>query len=554
MAEQYVIGIDFGSDSVRAIVVDAISGRGISEAHAAYRRWGDGRFQHPEKQVFRQHPLDYIESFTEAVNHALDEAGAAARRKVVGIACATTGSTPCPVNRTGIPLALLEGFENNENAMFHMWKDHSSIAEAEEINRVFSNWKGQDYTRYQGAYSSEWYWAKILRVAREDKIIRECAFSWVEHSDWMPALLTGRSEPSSIYRSACAAGHKALWHSAWGGLPSYACLSSLDEHLAWVARTFSPPQPADCKVGTLTPEWAEKLGLPTSVVVGGASFDAHAGGVGAGITRGTMVSAVGTSCVDLLVEQAENLHGKTLTHTCGMAENSIIPGLIGIESGQAAFGDVYAWFANLLLWPVEQILASAGDVKEQQRDIIVAMLREKTLPNLEKQAGKLQTPDQLVSIDWLNGRRYPNGNEAVTGAITGLTLGTSAPEIYRSLALATVFGTRRIFDSLRAGGVAINQVVTVGGIARRSPFIMQMMADALNCPIGVCSSKEAVARGAAIYAASAAGLYPDIPTAQQHLCEDLQMTYTPTGVKSIEYEKKYREYCAVGNYLETMQA
>lgn len=552
MNQSYVIGADFGTESVRAIVVDAASGACVGETQAEYRRWASGKYQRPSAQVFRQHPLDYVESFTEATCAALDEAGPAVRERIIGIACAATGSTPCPVNRTGLPLALLDEFADNENAMFHLWKDHSAIAEAEELNQAFSNWDGTDYTQYQGVYSSEWFWAKILHTVRIDERVRRAACSWVEHSDWMPSLLTGRTAPGALYRSACAAGHKALWHSSWNGLPDKALLAKLDMHLACVAETFVQPNSADTRVGTLTPYWAQTLGLSQTVVVGGSSFDAHAGGVGAGIRQGTMVSAIGTSCVNLLVEKASSLTPGALIHVCGSAENSIIPGLIGIESGQAAFGDVYEWFTKLLLWPVENVLALAEGGKEQYQHTMIQLLRKKTLPWLEKEAANLKTTDTLLSIDWLNGRRYPNPNEEARGAISGLTLGTTAPEIFRSLVLATVFGMRRIFESLRTGGINIDQIITVGGIARKSPYVMQTMADALNCPIGVSSSTQAVARGAAIYAATAAGVYPDIPTAQQHLCESIQTTYSPIAANTSQYDPIYLQYRQLGDFLEQL--
>lgn len=551
MSLNYVIGVDFGSDSVRAIVTDAAGGASAGEGQAEYPRWAAGEYQRPNAQVFRQHPLDYVESFTKAVSAALDNAGVAARVRVVGIACAATGSTPCPVDRTGTPLALLDAFTNNENAMFHLWKDHSAIAEAKELNLALAAREGVDYTRYQGAYSSEWFWAKILRSVRLDERVRMAASSWIEHSDWMPALLTGRIAPGILYRNACAAGHKALWHSAWNGLPDPARLAGLDGYLACVADTFLPPGPADTRVGILTPYWAEKLNLPRTVIVGGSSLDSHAGGVGAGIGSGVMVSSLGTSSVNLLVGEAASLKPEKLTHVCGTAENSIIPGLTGIESGQAAFGDVYGWFAGLLLWPLENLPTAAAF--EKQRAAMAGSLKEDILPLLAEQASKLEVPDRLRCVDWLNGRRYPNPEEDACGAVTGLTLGTTAPEIFRSLALATVFGQRRIFEGLRAGGVDINQVIAVGGIARKSPYIMQMMADALRCPIGVCSSRQPVARGAAIYAASAAGVYPDIPTAQKSMCEGLQTTYSPISDNAAQYDRMYSDYRRLGEFMELIR-
>lgn len=540
---QYVIGVDFGTDSARALVIDGHSGVVAGEAQQVYRRWTEGKYQDPDKSMYRQHPLDYIEALESAVCRALDAAGENVRKNVVGISVDTTGSTPCPVNREGVPLALLDEFSENVNAMFHLWKDHTAVAEAVEISKAFSDYNGTDYTRYQGTYSSEWYWAKILHTSRTDRDVREAAWSWVEHCDWITGLLTGNLVPEKMYRCSCAAGHKALWHSAWGGLPSVDCLSGIDPYLGRVAETFGTNvRPADHPAGRITPEWAKRLGVPEGTTVGGTSLDAHAGAVGAGIKKNVLVTNVGTSTVDMLIEHAGVLEGKNLKHACGMAENSIVPGYVGIEAGQAAFGDIFAWFRKLLMWPVSNM----GLVDEKTARAI----GDRLIEALTEEARLLDDESALTALDWFNGRRYPNTNEFVTAAITGLTLGTTAPQIFKALANAAVFGLKRIVDSFRNEGLRIDEVIAVGGIAQKSPYIMQMTADVLGCRVNVSATTQACARGAAIYAAVSAGLYDTIEEAQEHLCEGYTRSYDPDPVKKDAYEKLYAKYCALAEFVE----
>ena len=343
MAESYVIGVDFGSDSVRALVVNTETGENIGQGVAYYPRWKAGLYQHPELSIFRQHPLDYLESLEQCIKGALTDFTEEQKNHIIGIGVDTTGSTPVPVDRNGTPLALLHEFSENENAMFFLWKDHAAAAEADEINNLFRNNSENDYTKYQGDYSAEWYWAKILYAVRHDPSIREAAYTWEEHCDWITGVLCGETRPDKIYHSACAAGHKALWHSEWNGLPAAPVLEKLDPYLVLVRERYgNAPQPSTVKVGTLSKEWAEKLGLSEKIIISGSSFDAHAGAVGAGIAEKTFVCTMGTSCVDMFVEKEENLKGKNIQMYCGQAENSILSGYVGVETGQAAFGDIFA--------------------------------------------------------------------------------------------------------------------------------------------------------------------------------------------------------------------
>lgn len=539
----FLIGVDFGTDSARAIVVDGRNGRILGEAQQSYKRWTDGKYQNPEISMYRQHPLDYIEAFEAAACGALDAAGEDVRKNVSCISIDTTGSTPCPVNAEGTPLALLDGFSENESAMFHLWKDHTAIEEAMEIDAVFSNFNGIDYTRYQGTYCSEWYWAKILHTSRIDSEVKAAAYSWVEHCDWFSGLLAGETNPTQMYRCSCAAGHKALWHSAWGGLPAVECLNGIDPYLAEVAMTYGKNvQPSNRPVGRITEEWAKRLRVPGDTVIGGTSFDAHAGAVGAGVRKNVFVTNVGTSTVDMMVADADALMGKNLKYVCGQAENSIIPGYVGIEAGQAAFGDVYAWFRKLLMWPVRNMGLISEMTAQDMEDNLIAVIA--------KEAEKLDLKGALTALDWFNGRRYPNTNETVKSALYGLTLGTDAPEIFQALVLATVFGLKRIVDSFRNEGMQIDEVIAVGGIPKKSPYIMQTMADVLGCRVNVSATTQACARGAAIYAAVSSGLYETVEDAQQSLCEGYIESYEPDMEKRGTYIELYDKYCALGAFVE----
>lgn len=495
-------------------------------------------YRHPEENIFRQHPLDYIEAFEKCVRAALKQSGNAAARAVSAIGIDTTGSTPCPVDREGVPLALKEPFSEMENAMFYLWKDHSAVAEAQELQKAFSDFEGIDYTKYQGEYSSEWYWAKMLHGVREDPVIREHAYSWVEHSDWMPSLLCGNTRPERMYRCACGAGHKALWHSRWNGLPQSACLARVDPYLARVRDTYGCPRAADVPAGMIDRGWAERLRLSGQVVIGGSSFDAHAGAVGAGIRPHVMVSNIGTSAVDMLVEQPGVLQGKMLRHVCGQAENSIIPGLVGIETGQAAFGDVYAWFRNLLLWPARDL-----------GDELYRGLEERLLERLSAEAEKLPLSGSApVALDWFNGRRYPYTDDSRTAAVCGLNLGCGAAELYRSLVFGTICGLRRILDELESGGLEVREIVAVGGIPRKSGFIMQSMANFLLRPIKVSKASQTCAVGAAIYGAVGAGIYGSIPEAQERMCSGILREWTPQRDYAGWYEAYYKNYLKLANW------
>lgn len=540
MAESYVIGVDFGSDSVRALVVNTETGENIGQGVAYYPRWKAGLYQHPELSIFRQHPLDYLESLEQCIKGALTDFTEEQKNHIIGIGVDTTGSTPVPVDRNGTPLALLHEFSENENAMFFLWKDHAAAAEADEINNLFRNNSENDYTKYQGDYSAEWYWAKILYAVRHDPSIREAAYTWEEHCDWITGVLCGETRPDKIYHSACAAGHKALWHSEWNGLPAAPVLEKLDPYLVLVRERYgNAPQPSTVKVGTLSKEWAEKLGLSEKIIISGSSFDAHAGAVGAGIAEKTFVCTMGTSCVDMFVEKEENLKGKNIQMYCGQAENSILSGYVGVETGQAAFGDIFAQFKRLLEWPVAQM---SEDEKSESSKELLGKIEDQVLVMLQKKAEELPEEPFPIALDWFNGRRYPNTDDFQRSAITGLSLGMDAPYLYRGLVFGAVCGLYRLIESFEKQGIDIEKVIAVGGISKKSPYVMQMLSDLSDREICILDSDQTCAQGAAMYAAVASGIYKDLEMAAGHIAAKCIKVYKPNSRKKEWYRKHYYEY------------
>lgn len=532
--DKLVVGLDFGTDSVRAVIVDARNGQEISSAVDWYPRWKQGLYCDPVKNQYRQHPQDYLDAMVRVIREALSSAPSGSAEKVAGISFDTTGSTPVLINAEGTPLALLPGFSENPNAMFILWKDHTAIAEAAEINALCSRWP-VDYSKYEGGiYSSEWVWAKILHVLRQDKQVREAAYSWVEHCDWMPAILSGNSKPEELIRSRCAAGHKAMWHKDFGGLPPEGFLTALDPLLApFRNRLYTDTYPADFKVGYLTAEWAGKLGLTTQAAIGAGAFDAHMGAVGGGIRPNALVRVMGTSTCDMMIAPYEDMKDKLIPGICGQVDGSVIPGTIGLEAGQSAFGDVYAWFRKLLGWPL-QFVSDPVD-REKIEDLILARLTE--------EASQLTDDDSIpLASDWFNGRRTPDADQTVTASISGLTLGTGAPAIFKALVEATAFGSRAIAERFTEQGVPIREVIAIGGVAKKSPFVMQILADVMNTEIKAAVADQACALGAAMFAATAAGIYSSVQDAMFAMEKGVDIIYRPDPGKAAYYNLKYDRY------------
>ena len=551
--EKYVIGLDYGTDSVRAVIVNASNGEEVASDVHYYTRWSEGKYCDPSANRFRQHPLDYLEGFENTIKNCISVVSPVVQQNIRGISVDTTGSTPVAVNKEGLPLSLTPGFEENPNAMFVLWKDHTAVKEAAEINEISRTWGGTDYTKFEGGvYSSEWFWAKILHVLREDEKVRESAYSWVEHCDWIPAILTGNTDPLTLKRSRCAAGHKAMWHEDFGGLPAEDYLVKLDPLLAGLRdRLFRDTYTSDVPAGTLTEEWAERLGLPEGVLVGVGAFDAHMGAVGGEIEPFHLSKVMGTSTCDMLVAPFDEVGDTLVSGICGQVDGSIMPGMLGLEAGQSAFGDVYAWFKNVIAWPIDNILANTGSIDEATRDKLVEEISDRIIPELTAAAEKIDIGESgIVALDWMNGRRTPDANQALKGAVMGLTLGSDAPRIFRALVEATVFGSKKIADRFLSEGVRIEGVIALGGVAKKSPFVMQVMADVLNMSIKVARSEQTVALGASMFAAVVAGIYETIEAAQQRMGAGFDAVYEPIPENVEKYKDLYEAYGQMGQFVE----
>jgi len=539
----YVIGVDYGTDSVRSVLTDTHNGKEIAASVFYYPRWKDGLYCNASLNQFRQHPLDYIEGLEYTIKECIKKTGGDAAQYIKAISVDTTGSTPIAVNKEGTPLAMLPGFEENPNAMFILWKDHTATGEAAEINEHAKKFD-INYLQYVGGiYSSEWFWAKLLHILREDEVVRDACYSWVEHCDWIPFLLTGGNDIMKMKRSVCAAGHKALWSKDFNGYPPNDFFSSLDPLLSnftskLSAQTFSSDKPA----GTLSSEWASRLGLTTEVIIGVGAFDAHMGAVGGQIEPYYLSKVMGTSTCDMLVAPADEIKDILVSGICGQVPGSVIPGMLGMEAGQSAFGDVYAWFKNLLSWPLDHLLNDEKTKKE---------ITDKIITSLSNEAAKLPVAENdELAIDWLNGRRTPDANQLLKGAIINLDLATDAPRFFKALAEATCFGAKAIVDRFIEQGVAVKGLIGLGGVANKSPYIMQMMADVINMPIRIHKSEQTCAAGAAMFAATVAGIYSKVEDAMHAMGNGFDITYYPDESKTEIYTKRYLEYRRLGKSIE----
>lgn len=545
---RYSLGLDYGTDSVRAILVDTAAGEVEATASSSYSRWAEGRYCEPASASFRQHPLDYLDCLCEVITDLWTEAPPGAAEKVAGLSIDTTGSTPVAVDKEGTALALKPEFAENPNAMFILWKDHTAVREAEEINKKCKSWGGEDFTRcLGGVYSSEWFWSKILHVLREDSRVRESAYSWIEHCDWLPAVLTGNLQPEKVKRSRCAAGHKAMWHPDWNGLPPEDFFTTVDPLLGGLRdRLYTYSYTSDQCAGNLTGEWAEKLGLPHGLPVGVGAFDAHMGAVGANIRPGTLLKVMGTSTCDMTVANYEDIEGKLIKGICGQVDGSILPGKIGLEAGQSAFGDLYAWYKDLLAWPMRNIFSTTEATENAE---------QKILSKLNDAAAALPPgTDQPVAVDWINGRRTPYADQTLNMAIAGINIGTDAPRLYRTLAEATAFGARAIMERFEDEGISISSILGSGGISQKSPFVMQVCADILNRPLEVVAAEECCALGAAMFASVVGNVHGDIETAQTVMNPGIMKTYNPRSETREIYDKLYAQYQELGQFVEKRNA
>lgn len=542
--DKSVIGIDFGTDSVRALMVDAGNGKEIATAVCEYPRWKDGKYCDPSANQFRQHPLDYLESLERAVKDCVKHAGTAAAKSVKAISVDTTGSTPIAVDKQGVPLSLLPAFAENPNAMFVLWKDHTATAEAAEINAHATRFT-IDYLKYVGGiYSSEWFWAKLLHVFRVDEAVRKAAYSWVEHCDWIPFVLTGGTDVHQMKRGVCSAGHKALWAEEFNGLPAEDFFASLDPKFKGIrARMFKETWTADKAAGKISETWATKLGLNSDVLIGVGAFDAHMGAVGGQIEPYHLSKVMGTSTCDMLVAPKEEMKSRLVRGICGQVDGSIIPGMIGLEAGQSAFGDTYAWFRSVLAWPLRHLVEDKAIVKSATDKIIAELSRQAAQRPVHE--------NNPLSLDWLNGRRTPDANQELKAAIDGMNLATDAPAIFQSLVEGTCFGARAIVERFVEEGIPVKGLIGLGGVARKSPYVMQVMSDVMGMPLRIHASDQTCASGAAMFAATVAGIYPKVEDAMAAMGQGFEKTYMPDQANTDVYSLRYDRYKKFGKFHAT---
>jgi len=522
---KYSIGLDYGTNSVRALVVDVANGSEAGSAVHVYSHGREGVILSSDPNLARQHPADYLEGAEKTIKAAL---AATARKikgfktsQVVGIGVDTTGSTPLPVDREGNALAMPRKFRNHPEAMAWLWKDHTSVEEASEITALARRIRPQYLAKCGGAYSSEWFFSKILHCLRINPEVFDAAFTWVEVADWIPAILTGTQKPGQTKIGVCAAGHKAMFNAEWGGFPDAKFLSKLDPKLG-ALRTRLADRAHDISeaAGGLTKEWAAKTGLTSGIPVAVGAFDAHLGGVGAGVGAGTLVKTIGTSTCDLMVAPG-NMKLADIPGICGIVKGSILPGYYGLEAGQSAVGDIFNWFVNYI--------EPHGDAGGHG--------------NLTAKAAQLKPGESgLLALDWNNGNRTILIDQRLSGLLIGQTLYTTPAEIYRALVEATAFGALTIINRFEEYGVKVKSVVNCGGIAEKNPMVMQIYADIIGRPMWISRSAQTCALGSAVAAAVVAGVYKDVVTAQKVMTGLKPVVYKPDPKAHAVYRELYKLY------------
>ena len=530
MARKYAIGIDFGTESARTLIVDVTNGREVATAVAQYAHGHNGVILGNDPNLARQHPADYLTSAEKTVKKSL----AAAKRKirgfkpehVIGIGVDTTGSTPMPLDANGQPLAFDRKLAKDPAAMAWLWKDHTSVAEAEEITALARKMRPQYLAKCGGIYSSEWFFSKALHCRRTSPKVFDAAHTWVEIADWIPAVLTGTQAPDQLARGVCAAGHKAMFNADWGGYPDAKFLSKLDAKLgALRSRLPDVAYSIDRPAGGLTAEWAKRFGLPAGIPVAIGAIDAHLGAVGAGITPGALVKIIGTSTCDMMIAPARKQLAD-VPGLCGIVNGSILPGYYGLEAGQSAVGDIFNWFV--------EYVQPGGE-------------RAGSHETLTKTAAKLRPgASGLLALDWNNGNRTVLVDQRLTGLLVGQTLYTTPAEIYRALIEATAFGALTIINRLEEYGVRVRQVINCGGIAEKNPLVMQIYADVTGRPMKISRSQQTCALGAAIAGAVVAGKkaggYTNFAAAQKAMTGLKPRVFKPNAKAHAIYKELYKLY------------
>ena len=521
---QFSLGIDFGTNSVRALVVRCADGMEFGAAVANYPSGKQGVIIDPrDHNVARQHPGDLLLCMERCVKEAL---GQAVLRKgfrsslIVGIGVDTTGSSPIPVDASNRALGLLPKWKKNPDAQCWLWKDHTSWQEAARITELAAKHRPEYIAKCGNTYSSEWFWSKIWRCLKTAPDVFEAAYSWVEMCDWIPSVLCGVDDPLKIKRGICAAGHKALYCDEWGGLPDKKFLSLLSPKLAQLRdRLFEKAHDANTAAGQLSSAWAAKLGLPAGIPVAIGEMDVHYGAIGSGIREGTLVKVIGTSTCDCAVVPASR-KVKDIPGICGIVKGAILPGFFGIEAGQSAVGDIFKWWIESVCEGSDALYAS-----------------------LAKEAAKLEPGGSgLLALDWNNGNRTVLVDPMLSGLLLGTTLHTTKAEIYRALIEATAFGARTIIERIEAYGVPVKRIVCAGGIAEKNPLLMQIYADVTGRTMLVAGSSQACALGAAVSAAVLAGVFKDFPAARKAMTSLKNIEYKPRPAARKTYNRLFALY------------
>jgi L-ribulokinase len=520
----FTLGVDFGTNSVRALVVRCSDGAEFGSRVVDYHSGAQGVLLDPKDGLLaRQHPGDYLFGLEESIKGALAEA----RRKpdfdplrVVGIGVDTTGSSPIPVDGQNRPLALSDKWRADLNAQCWLWKDHTSWREAAKITELCAKLRPQYIAKCGGVYSSEWFWAKLWHCLNVAPETFNAAFSWVELADWAPSVLAGVADPRRVKRGVCAAGHKALYSDDWGGLPDKELLSALDPRLADLRdRLYEKAYDASEPAGSLCSDWATRLGLAAGIPIAIGEFDVHYGAIGCGVREGTLVKVIGTSTCDCAVVSAEKPVAD-IPGICGIVKGAILPGFFGIEAGQSAVGDIFKWWVEVVL---------GGDAA------LHAELSAEAAKQRPGQAG-------LLALDWNNGNRTILVDQRLAGLLLGQDLYTTRADIYRALIEATALGARAIIERIQQYGVRIDQVVCTGGIAEKNPLLMQIYADVTGCVMQVAGSTQTCALGAAIAAAVLAGAQPDFSTAEAAMTSLKPESYQPVAENRTVYNQLYSLY------------
>lgn len=553
MERSYVIGLDYGSDSVRAILVNALTGEQIDEAVHYYARWREGQFCSAAESRFRQHPKDYLEGL-HTVLHAILDNHADIRPLVKAISVDTTASTPCLTDEHLVPLSLKEEFAENPDAMFVLWKDHTGVEEAAEIEEACRR-SPIDYTMVSGYhYSAECFWAKVLHLLRTSPAVRSAARSVIEQSDFIAATLAGNNDIERSRIGHCNAAQKMFWSEEWGGFPPEEFFAALDEAIVPILRTMRAAKyTCDKPYGTISAEWAAELGLLPDTLIGCGNVDSHQGAIGAGVAYRRGVINLGTSCCCMFVMPHERLQGRIIDGVFGQADSCILPDLVGFEVGLSAFGDAYAWLRRTLSYPIEKTLAHTKLVDEETRQKLVEESLDEIMMHLTNDAMALaERRDAPFATDWLNGRRSPDPDQRLWGSLMGLRLSTSPGELYYALVEATAIAMKTIVDHLMARDIDIDSFIGVGGISQKSPFVMQMLADFIGKPIEVSACKQSCALGSAICAAVVGGIYPTIEAAQAAMCREIIRTYTPNPLRREMVEYRTALYRRAAQFTEEM--